>query len=34
MENYYQVVLQEDKVIKKAMEVLDDSNLYRSILKR
>jgi carboxyl-terminal processing protease len=34
MENYYQVVLQEDKVIKKAMEVLDDGNLYRSILKR
>jgi carboxyl-terminal processing protease len=34
MENYYQVVLQEDKVIKKAMEVLGDSNLYRSILKR
>lgn len=34
MENYYQVVLQEDKVIKKAMEVLNDSNLYRSILKR
>jgi carboxyl-terminal processing protease len=34
MGNYYQVVMQEDKVIKKAMEVLNDSNLYRSILKR
>ena len=34
MENYYQVVLQEDKVVKKAMEILNDANQYRKILKR
>ena len=34
MEKYYQVVLKEDKVINKAIEVLNDSNEYRSILKR
>ena len=34
MENYYQVVLQEDKVVKKALEILNDTNQYRKILKR
>lgn len=34
MEKYYQVILKEDKVINKAMEVLTDSNEYRKILKR
>ncbi len=34
MENYYQVVLQDDKVVKKAVEILNDSNQYRKILKR
>ena len=34
MENYYQVVLKEDKVVNKAMEILNDSNQYRKILKR
>lgn len=34
MENYYQVVLQEDKVVNKAMEILNDNNQYRKILKR
>lgn len=34
MENYYQVVLQLDKAINKAMEILNDNNQYRSILKR
>ena len=34
MEKYYQVVLKEDKVINKAIDVLNDSNEYRSILKR
>ena len=34
MKNYYQVVLQEDKVVNKAMEILNDSNQYRAILKR
>ena len=34
MESYYQVVLQEDKVVNKAVEILNDSNQYRAILKR
>ena len=34
MERYYQVVLQEDKVVNKAMEILNDNNQYRRILKR
>jgi carboxyl-terminal processing protease len=34
MEKYYQVVLKEDKVINKAIDVLNDSNEYRRILKR
>ena len=34
MENYYQVVLKGDKVVNKAMEILNDSNQYRKILKR
>lgn len=34
MEDYYQVVLREDKVVKKAMEILNDTNQYRKILKR
>ena len=31
---YYRVVMNEDKVIKKAIEILNDSNQYRKILKR
>ena len=31
MENYYQVVLKEDKVVNKAMEILNDSNSPYSI---
>ena len=31
---YYRVVMNEDKVIKKAVEILNDSNQYRKILKR
>lgn len=31
---YYRVVMKEDKVIKKAVEILNDSNQYRKILKR
>lgn len=31
---YYRVVLNEDKVIKKAVEILNDNNQYRKILKR
>lgn len=34
LENYYQVVLQGDKVVDKAMEILNDHNQYRKILKR
>ena len=34
MENYYQVILQGDKAVNKAMEILNDSNQYRKILKR
>ena len=34
MEKYYQVVLKEDKVINKAIDVLNDSKEYRNILKR
>ena len=34
MEKYYQVVLKEDKVINKAIDILNDSNEYRKILKR
>lgn len=34
MEKYYQVVLSEDKAINKAVEILNDSNQYRKILKR
>ena len=34
MENYYQVVMQEDKAVKKAMEILNDNNQYRKILNR
>lgn len=34
MEKYYQIVLQEDKMIDKAMEILNDSNEYRRILNR
>jgi hypothetical protein len=34
MEKYYQVVLKEDKVINKAIDILNDSNEYRRILKR
>lgn len=31
---YYRVVMNEDKVIKKAVEILNDNNQYRKILKR
>ncbi len=31
---YYRVVMNEDKAIKKAVEILNDSNQYRKILKR
>lgn len=31
---YYRVVMKEDKVIKKAVEILKDNNQYRKILKR
>jgi carboxyl-terminal processing protease len=34
MEKYYQVVLKEDKVINKAIDILNDSHEYRRILKR
>lgn len=34
MEKYYQVVMKEDKVVNKAIEILNDSNQYRKILKR
>ena len=34
MEKYYQVVMNEDKVVKKAVEILNDNNQYRNILKR
>ena len=34
MENYYQVILQEDKMVNKAVEILNDSKQYRKILKR
>ena len=34
MEKYYQVVMKEDKMIGKAVEVLNDTNVYRRILKR
>ena len=34
MEKYYKVVLGEDKVVNKAMEILGDSNAYRKILNR
>ena len=31
---YYRVVMNEDKVIKKAVEILNDNHQYRNILKR
>ena len=34
MEKYYQVVMNEDKVVNKAIEILNDSNQYRKILNR
>lgn len=34
MEKYYKIISSEDKVIDKAMEVLNDTNQYREILKR
>lgn len=34
MEKYYQVVMKEDKMIGKAVEVLNDTNAYRKILNR
>lgn len=34
MEKYYQVVLQGDKVVNKAVEILNDHDQYRGILKR
>ncbi len=34
MEAYYKVVMQDDKVVKKAVEILNDSNQYRKILNR
>ncbi len=34
MEKYYQIVLKEDKAINKAVEILNDNNMYRNILKR
>lgn len=34
MEKYYQIVLQEDKMVNKAVEILNDSNKYREILNR
>lgn len=33
-ENYYKIILSEDKMINKAIEILNDANQYRSILKR
>lgn len=33
MEQYYQIVMREDKVVRKAMSVLDDSKLYKRLLK-
>ena len=34
MEKYYQVVLRGDKVVNKAVEILNDHDQYRGILKR
>lgn len=34
MEKYYQIVMREDKVVNKAVEILNDTNQYREILKR
>lgn len=34
MEKYYQVVSRDDKVINKAIEILNDNNQYKSILNR
>ena len=34
MEAYYKVVMQDDKVVQKAVEILNDSNQYRKILNR
>lgn len=34
MEKYYQVIMKEDKMIDKAVEILNDNNQYRDILKR
>ena len=34
MESYYQVILHGDEAVNKAVEILNDSNQYRKILKR
>lgn len=34
MAKYYKIVSREDRVINKALEILGDTNYYRSILKR
>lgn len=34
MASYYKIISSEDKVIGKAIEILNDANQYRSILKR
>lgn len=34
MESYYRVVMRDDKVVNKAVEILNDSNQYRKILNR
>ncbi len=33
MEKYYQIILKEDKMIDKAVEILNDNSQYREILK-
>ena len=34
MAKYYKIISAEDKMINKAVEILNDANQYRSILKR
>ena len=34
MESYYKIIMQDDNAVKKAVEILDDTNQYRKILNR
>ena len=34
IDKYYQVVLKEDKMIQKAISILNDKKLYDEILKK